>query len=366
MASPILTSSALNQTEVRREIFMEMVHENTLSWLMGTSDNAVIKVQNQPKRAGDTITFPFLNALDDAYKVDSEQLQGNEEDPVFASDSVVVRPVRYAVKEEDFDITEQRAPFSTFEQFKPLLVTKGMEHMRDNIIDALGDVTEGRNQNRYLYGAADSNWNATHATALANIDTTNDKMTTNVIRAAVKKAKLGGTTAGVAKSRKIRPYKVEMDNGAISSVFVMLMHTEASDQLMDDTAYQNAALYRSEAGAPKLVDGSRFRGYYAGAMLYEVDELERLADNTAPGGLFSYTRTDLTSAGNSTSAVVHNLLLGAQAVGVGQAMLPAFRMEEEDYGRIKGIGVTELYGVTKLVFDSVDNSVVHVFTSKGA
>lgn len=366
MTAPITNASDLNHEIVRTQVFAEMVHENTLRPFMGKDESAAIQMIEDPSaQAGGTVHVPFTYALSDGYKIDSQQLQGNEEDLQYFSDSIQIRPVRYAAKVEDFDITEQRTPFEVFQTVRSRLVTRGAEIMRDNILDALGEVTEGRNQNRYLYGVTDANWNATHTTALANIDTTDDKMTTGVIAEAKEKAQLGGNTSGVAKSTKIRPVKMVQDNGAISSMFVMLLHPTAARQLKDDTDYKNAALYRTEANAPKLVDGSRYMGNYNGVLLYELDEITRLSDNTTPGSMFSYTRTDLTTAGASSSAVNHNLLLGAQAVGVGLAGAPMFREESEDYGRIRGIGVTELYGVTKLVFNSVDNGVVHVFTSAG-
>ena len=364
MTAPITNASDLNNEIVRAKVFAEMVHENTLRPFMGKDESAAIQmIEEASTKAGGIVHVSFTSALSDNYKIDSQQLQGNEEDLKYFSDSVQIRPVRYAAKVEDFDITEQRTPFEVFSTVRSRLVTRGAEIMRDNVIDALGDVTEGRSRNRYLYGLTDANWNATHGTALANVDATDDKMSTAVIAEAKEKAQLGGNTSGLAASPKLRPVKMVQDNGAISSTFVMLLHPTAARQLKNDTDYKNSALYRTEANAPKLVDGSRYLGNYNGVLLYEMDEIGRLSNNSTPTPMFSYTRTDLTTAGAGSASVRHNVLLGAQAVAVAMAGAPMFREEQEDYGRIRGIGATELYGVTKLVFDGVDNGVVHVFTA---
>jgi len=364
MAAPITNASALNSDFVQSEVMKEMVYENTLFFLMGSTANSSIQMVSRPKKSGDTVRIPFLNQLNDSATLGSSQLQGNTEDLSYVSDTVTIDYVRYGVKIEDLDLTEERAPFQIFNEARPLLVTAGAQHLRDHIIDELGDVSEGRSRNRYLYGAADANWNATHATALANIDTTADKMTFEIIDEMKEKADLGGNTSGLAVSHRIRPYRQVMDNGAISNMYVLLLHPTAARQLRADPLYQNIALYRNEQNAPKLVDGSRYMGQYNGVLLYQLDELARLADNTAVynGG---YTRTDLTTAGASSSAVVHNLLLGAQAVAVVQGMMPRFDEEATDFKRNREVAFTELRGVEKLVFNSVDNGVLHCFTSKG-
>lgn len=369
MAAPITNASDLNSRIVRQELFKEFVHENTLRFLMGTAMTSPIQVQNLPKKRGDNIRFPFLNALTDN-PVSSGQLQGNTENLDFQSDIVTVDYVRYGAKVEEVDIAEQRATFEVFNQLRPQLVQRGSEIQRDSVIDALGNVSEGRSRNRYLYGNDDANWDATHATALANVDAVNDKMTFAVIDELKEKADLGGNTAGTAKSHKLRPFRLMMDNGAISSMYVLLLHPTAARQLRQDPLYQNTALFRSEQRAPKLVDGSRFLGVYNGVLLYQVDELARLADNTTPLGSAvgshlggNYTRTDLTSAGAGSIAVVHNLLLGSQAVGMGMAMLPRIDEEQSDFKIVRELGITEIYGVVKLVFNSVDNGVVHSFTA---
>lgn len=365
MAATITNASALNSDQVRQEFYREYTHGNTLRWLMGNATKPIHMLSDFSKKRGDQIQVPFLDALSNDPILGSAQAEGNGENLSWVADAVLVDLVRAVVKVEDVQMSEQRAPFAVFESVRPQLIDAVARNFRNLIIDELGDLSEGDSQNRRLYGAADSNYNATEATALANIDTTNDKMTTEIIDIAVEKARLGGNTSGVTKSHKIRPFRVAMDNGAIDDMFVMLLHPTAARQLRADPDFQNAGLFRTERDAPKLVSGSRYLGNWNGCLLYVLDELDRLADGSQPiQG--DYTRTDLTTAGASSTGVVHNILLGAQAVAVANAGLPEFKLKESDFGRIKEVCVTEIYGVEKLVFNSVDNGCVHVFTSVGA
>lgn len=364
MTATIIAGANNAEKRVLSTVFKEMVHENTLLPWMGTTTNMPIQIIEQGSKKGDVIVVPFLNALDNDGVFGSQQLEGSGETQDFQDDVLTVDLFRFAGKLEDVQMSEQRAPFQVFQEMRPALVTRGAEHLRDHIIDALGDNSEGRVRNRYLYGKTDDNWNSTHATALANIDAANDKMSLKIVRLAKLKAQLGGITAGVAKNNKLRPFKMMMDNGALSNVWVFLLHPTAADHLRDDPLFINLNLNKNGAAIPKLVDGSRYMGNYQGVMLYELDELDRLADGSQPARKPQrYTRTDLTTADADSAAVVHNLFLGAQAAAVGIAMRPRFSSEESDHGRIIEIGVTEIRDEIKLVYNSVDNGVVSVFTS---
>lgn len=362
MTATILTGSNNAEKRVIKTVFKEMVHENTLLPWMGASDNMPIQIIEQGSKQGDSIVVPFLNALTGNGVFGSAQLSGSGSALDFQSDTLTVSPFRYAGISEDVIMSEQRAPFAVFEQLRPSLVVQGAQHLRDHILDALGNDSEGRHQNRYLYGRADANYDATHATALANIDAANDKMSLKVVSAARMKAQLGGSTAGLAKSHKLRPFKMQMDNGALSNVWVLLLHPQAAEQLRSDPLFVNLNLNKSGAEIPKLVDGSRYMGNYQGVMLYELDELENLANGSQPAR-GRYTRTDLRIAGAGATAVVQNLFLGAQAAAVAIAVRPRFTSEETDHGRIIEIGVTEVRDEIKLVYNGVDNGVITIFTS---
>jgi len=364
MADAILNSSAFNSDQQRVSLFKEYTHANTLSWLMGSGAMPIHLVLDFSKKEGSAIQIPFLNALSNKAVLGAAQLQGNTEDMSFVADSVAVDLVRHGVRVQGVDMSEQRAQFKVYDQAKPLLNIQLTQTLRDRFIDELGDLSEGDSQNRRLYGADDAHYNATEATALDLLTAADDKMSVAIIDETMEKARLGGNTSGVTKSHKIRPFLVEMDNGAIDDVFVMLLHPTAARQLRADPDFKNLALQRAENNSPKLVSGSRYMGNINGCLLYIVDEIDRLADGTAPDG-GDYTRLDLTTAGTSNTAVVHNILLGAQAVAFAVASMPRFDIESTDFKRIQELAVTEIYGAEKLVFNSVDNGCIHVFSHAG-
>ena len=75
--------------------------------------------------------------------------------------------------------------------------------------------------------------------------------------------------------------------------------------------------------------------------------------------------------GNHSDAVTRGILCGAEAVGVGLGMDPDFRENKnDDYGHLKGVGITECLGVEKLQWHDgtnyTDNGCVTVFTAVAA
>jgi hypothetical protein len=125
---------------------------------------------------------------------------------------------------------QQKDSADIFGEAKPLLSDWGKELQRDELIAALmalpsesqpsgsdgvrvngiqydlataaqRNTWNADNSDRVLYGNAVSNYNATHATALANVDTTNDKLTAANL-ALLKRVAMGA-------SPKIRPFKTK-------------------------------------------------------------------------------------------------------------------------------------------------------------
>src|SRR5690606_25860208 len=118
---------------------------------------------------------------------------------------------------------------------------------------ALTNTSTGRAQARYLYGATDANWNATHSTALANVDATNDKLTTAMISKAKRKALLEG-------DRKVRPFMLK-DGNKMEEVFVLFAHPYAVRDLLGDADFKALNTYiPTTFGESVLVHGQRYKG----------------------------------------------------------------------------------------------------------
>jgi hypothetical protein len=138
----------------------------------------------------------------------------------------------------------------------------------------------------------------------------------------------------------IRPY----DAGEDGEWYVMLAHPYAFRDLKISlaTVYQNAM--------PRSLDNPLFKDgdiQWDGVIIRE-DPSMLLIDDEGNGGT-----TDVTPC----------VLLGAQAAAIAWAQRPKPIFQERDYGNIQGVGLAEIKGVEKLVFNSKQNGVVTLYTS---
>lgn len=349
MPAPITNASALNNKTILAQAAAEYINGNQFRPFMGEAATNIIQmVMNTEKGAGDTIHIPFLDALDPAAaRTGAQQVEGNEEDLVLASDSVTVDYIRHATKVEQHKMVDVRTPVRLLEQVRPMLADVAASRLRNDIIDAC-NVTATPNRTRALFGAVDTNFNATFATALANVDGTADKLSVDMIRLAKMKAQnIASGSAGVL-SRKIRPFKMKMANGAISQMYVMFVDSVAAIHLQKETEFKELrdSDRLNELSAPYF-DGSKYLGMVAGVLLYEIEELNRI--ESAAGGAGS-------------TRVAHNLLCGAQAVAVGVADLGYFADETFDYGHHKGVCYAIIRGTKMLQWGGVETGVVHVWS----
>ncbi len=199
----------------------------------------------------------------------------------------------------------------------------------------LCDATTRRVRGRYIYGAADSNWNATHATALQSVDNTNDKLTTNILRIAKRKAQIPQVAYA-----KIRPMRIVTGQN-MEEYFVSVHHPFAIRDLVDgDAAYRNAMLLlppNANERSP-LFTGSSFKGVYDGVLIYEYDRMPLVA---------------------STIQVTHSLMMGAQAAAVCWGQMSKFEDDTEDLGHDQIYGLHEIRGMAKIGYsrNTVDSSI---------
>ncbi|MCE5181665.1 MAG: DUF4043 family protein [Armatimonadia bacterium] len=341
-----------------QEIAREFVRENLFSPYMGEAVNSIIRLKHELKQGGEQMNIPLVTKLRGGGK-GSGTLVGNEEKIDNYGMRLWIDWARHAVTTKKSE--EQKDSADIFGEAKPLLSDWGKERQRDDIISAFmslpsessqsglgsdaGETVNGiryelataaerntwnaANSDRVLYGAAVSNYNATHATALANIDSTADRFKKGPL-ALLKRRAMNATPA-------IRPFKTK--DGY--EYFVTFAGTNAFRDLQADLEDINKSARPRESGGmdknPIFQDGDLM---YDGIIIRQVPEISRFVTEVW---------TSLTTAGDSSGRVEPVFLCGQQAVamGWGQMPRPTFR-KEDDYGFIKGVGTEMAYGVGKM------------------
>lgn len=339
------------------EFDVEYFRDNLFSPYKGSGMSNIIRVIEELKSGGDQINVPLIGQLSGT-GVGAGQLVGNEE----KLDDYGMRMWgdwernAIAMKKNERHVDSADA----FAQAKPLLSNWADGKQRDALIQAfmalpseaapaglgsdLGDVVNGiryesatatqrntwnaDNSDRVLYGNATANYNATHATALANIDTTNDLYTAASLKLLKRVAK--------AARPKIRPFKVS--NG--KEYFVAFSGSRAFYDLQAslDTIDKDARARESNgmANNPLFQDGDE---QYRGVIAVEIPEIDDWVTNTW---------TSLATAGASSNQVNPVFFCGQSAAihAVLQRAKPTFR-KEDDYGFIESAGIEMANGFAK-------------------
>ncbi len=341
----ILTADGLTVEQWDASLFVEYIEQLWWKNLMGTSSNAIIQVKDDlMKKAGDAITLGLRGRMQGGKVTGNATGLGNEGSVSFFNERITIDNVRHLIKIVDVPMSQKRTSFDVIQHAKEALVQKSQVDLDEEITRQLSDTTQGRVQGRYLYGALDTNFNATHTVALANVDATDDMLTTQMIDIAKRKA-----LRPLNATAKIRPMRVKLGK-AFEEWYVFVAHPLAiRDMVENDAAWRNAQLNIPPMANSMsvLYTGSSFKGSWNGTLIYEYEDIE-LETNT-----------------NSIQAA-HNLFLGAQAAAVVWGQRSKFGEEEVDLGHTLVFETHEIRGVQKLVFSRAteeDQGIVHVFSA---
>jgi len=319
----------------------EYIRANRFKRYMGTSQNSIIMLQEDlTKKKGDAITIPLLGALDSAggYNDGSSDLVGNEKALPNDGHQISIGVVRDAtlVNVEE----EQASPINIRNAGKTALKDLQMRYLRNDIITALGSIAGlayssaseatkdtwlSTNSDRVLFGAAGSN-NASndHSASLANVDTTNDKLTRDV----VSRMKRMAQTASNVNGDGIRPFKYGEDE----ETYVMFVDTLCFRDLKRDMATVHTDAEKRGKQNPLFTGTTSL--YWDGVVVREIPEIASLG-----------------AVGASSATVSPVYLCGSQALGVAWGMRTKTTLrKEDDYGFKYGVGFMELRGVDKLVY----------------
>lgn len=354
-STSISTSHDLRVQQWDAKAFQQYLAKFVMKPYMGTSTESLIQVKDElGKEKGDKLWLPLVSALTGSGTTGTTTLEGNEEAMNFYGFSMELELYRNAVRFLG-SLSSKRTPFDLKDTARPALTSWLAQLQEDQCFTALGSVdgvlyasaTAGQkntwnsnNSDRVLYGAAVSNYNATHATALGNVDSTNDILNPAQGSLARRRARLANP--------KIRPIK--MENG--EEWYVLFAHPRCIRDFKASSVYQNAMLYAMERGKDNPL-------FTAAAAAYDgviYVETERVPIYTG--------------VGNGSIDVAHNFLCGAQALGMiasgfadrGGAMTP---MTEKyfDYDEQWGCAIKSMHKIEKIRFNSKDHGVVSVFSA---
>jgi hypothetical protein len=338
-----------------RDFYREYIRANRFSKYMGADEMSPIQInEDLAKTIGEQISFNLVNRLvgnqNSATGYVSgvrsgvtgyNTLEGNEEAASLRTFRLTVNRTRWAVVHDGLD--EQFSAVDLVEAKRAVLMDWFKENVRDRVILALGSVsTDGsthtayasastadkntwnvNNSDRLIYGAATSNYSATHATALANVDTTNDTFVSANLKALKDLAK--------AADPKIRPIKVNDEE----EYYVVFTGTKLFRQLQTDLGTLNQALVQggeSRRENPIFTSGDLM---YDGMVIREIPEI-----------------TGIGTVGASSAAVMPAFLCGAQGVAYGIAQRSKMISQERDYGAKKGAGMQMIDAIQKIYFGS--------------
>jgi len=319
------------------QFFVEYIQGNRFASDMGKTENSIIQVkEGLGDKRGESITFGLLNRLVGSGVTGNQKLRGNEEALVTRSHKldIIVRRNAFVVSMQE----EQYSAIDLRNAGRAALKMWAEENTRDRIIQAMGsvngvnytDATEAEkdawlvdNQDRVLFGASKSNHSALdHSAALANIDNTNDKLTS----AAASLMKRIALTA----SPKIRPYMSETSGRRYFCAYVSPLTFRDLKNDATITAAQRDVSLRMQN--EKLFMGGDIE--WDGIIFKEVDEIP-----VYPG---------VGAGGIQVSPV---FFCGAQAIGYG-VNRRWFTAEDPstDYGMEKGLAITAFDNFDKLRF----------------
>lgn len=319
------------------KFFVEYLGDNRFARYMGTGVGSMIQVKEDlTKKKGDRVTFALVNRLSGAGVSGSGTLEGNEEAMDSRSHAVTVQLHRNGVVVPEID--EQYSAIGLRMAARDVLMDWSMEHTRDLIITALGSIngvayasaTEGQkdawladNLDRVLFGAAKSNTSGTdHSASLANVDTTNDKLTPAAVSLMKRMAN--------AAAPRIRPIRVEGDR----EYYVMFAGSNTFRDLKT-----NATITQAQREVTLANQNNRlFKGgdiEWDGVIIREIPEIPVYA-----------------GVGAGPSAVSPVYLCGAQALGAAFAKRWQSVTDDYDYGDKQGVAVKAIYGIEKLRFGS--------------
>jgi N4-gp56 family major capsid protein len=363
MAEVTLATASEKQVWISNYL-KEYVRESGFAGYMGRSSSSIIVAKFElQQEAGKTINIPLITRLTGAGVTGAQVLDGNEEDLGNYNCAISIDWRRNGVRVPKS--TSFKTEIDLLGAARDMLKQWEAEKLRDDIIQAMmsvvttGDTTvnladstaanrnafAAANEDRLLFGKLVSNYNATFATALGNLDTTDDKCTAASMSLAKRLAKQADP--------HIRPYRSK-----VGQEFFVAFHGSRTfrDLKADSTITQanREARPRDVEANPLFQDGDLI---YDGILHREVPEIDDIA--TASGVL--------DAAGASSADVRPVFVCGQQSAGIAWGQEPTpYTDNVKDYGFRPGVEIRELLGVKKLAFNGKQHGMLSAFFAAAA
>ena len=340
-----------------RDLFARgYLRENRFTPYQGVGINSIIRLVKDLSADGKQINVPLLDVLNGTGK-STGTLVGAEEALDTYGCPMWADWLRHAVNWNKASNKDSAVAFKSYAA--PELNRWYKKRLKEEMVDALLSIPTGtiptnrateygaringtkwsdasaankntwvtNNADRVLFGQLVSNYSTTAATALANVDTTNDRASAGIVSLAKRIAM--GTTAN-----KITPYVIEEN---MQEQYVMFVGSRAMRDLRADTQIKGALtemIVKSKDGfaSPLFRNGDIM---WDNVIITEIPEIDE--------------RLTLTGVGNSSSDVVPCFLCGTSALALvtGQMPRPTQR-KEDDYEFLTGVGIEGQYGIGKV------------------
>lgn len=345
MANTTVSSSNV-KTRYEREVTQEYIRANRFSRYMGTGANNIIRVREGLEK----VSFPLIPRLQGAGVSGSTSLRGSGE--AMANYAWELTPTYYRNAVEFTKEELDKPAFDMLGEAKPRLQEWAKEKVRDDVITALGAIYNGttyssyasaaeaakdtwltNNADRVLFGALKSNGSSNdHSTSLANVDSTNDKLTYSVVSLAKRMAKTANP--------HITPFRTTEDE----EWFVMFAGSLAFRDLKSSLATINQNAMPRDKSNPLFRDGDLI---WDGVIIREVPEIAVIS-----------------GVGNSSIDVAPCYLCGTEAVSFGLGKKPKLITDGDwDYGFAPGVAVELKHQIRKTFFNNIQYGLVTLYVS---
>lgn len=300
----ISSSSSLARTKYADDVLRGFLEQNPLAPLFSPPGMQSPIVTTRAK-VGDgmskQINFIGDGSLD-SWRTGDAQLSGQGEALNFAVDTLAYSKKRTATKLDNLTESALRTGVDLPANAKIHLQRKGVVRVGYDLLTAACSSTVGRTSNRWLYGT--QAYNATHATALAAVNSTDDKMQLGFIDKCVLKAKT--ETSG---SNYMQPAAIKRQDGTVAYKWLCLLHAKAAYDLKQSTDYIKFVVNKDKP-AFNVINGGQFMGEWNDTLIYEVPSFFK-PTTANPHPMIA------SAAGASSIDLAINLFMGANALGMG-------------------------------------------------
>jgi len=355
-------------TKFRKDVFYDFLRSSRLDPYMGDGSTSPIVRLKDLEADGKEIRVPLVNQLV-GDGVGAGTLRGKEEQIDSYGMPVWADWARNAVANNRAQNKE--SSFSMRSTARQLLRGWARRIVRDDLVDALlsiptSSVQAGRfgepgnrvngikwsaatsnqknswvtaNYDRVVFGKLLSNYSTTFATAVGNVDATDDKMTAAVgslMKAQAQQSGVDPDNPGVYNGRpKINPW---MEEDSDQEWYLCLLGQRGMRDLKADPVMAQANRDARERESNPTKKNPIFTGgglVYDGIIYLEIPEITQ--------------RLLLKGVGASSIDVEPVFMLGqaAMAYALGQAPRPT-QLEDGDYDFVTGLGIEAQYGVAKI------------------